>query len=130
MAAYATVQDIQTRLGRTFDTTQSGVCTSLLDEAALIIDAYNANATSDAKKDVSIRMVSRAMGTADADVPMGATQGSMAALGYSSSWTIGTGGGVGELYLSRLEKKLLGLGGFIGSYSPTQELVPPPEVIQ
>ena len=128
MAAYATVQDIQTRLGKTFDTTQSSVCTSLLDEAALIIDAYNVNATTDAKKDVSIRMVSRAMGTTDEAIPMGSTQGSMSALGYSQSWTIGTGGGVGELYISRLEKKLLGLGGSIGSYSPVQELVPPPPV--
>ena len=125
MAAYATVQDIETRLGRTFDTTESNVCTSLLDEAALIIDAYNQSAETDKKKDVSIRMVSRAMGTSGDDIPMGSTQGSMSALGYSQSWTMGSGGGVGELYLGKLEKKLLGLGGAVGSYSPTQELVPP-----
>ena len=125
MAAYATVQDIETRLGRTFDTTESNVCTSLLDEAALIIDAYNQSAETDKKKDVSIRMVSRAMGTSGDDIPMGSTQGSMSALGYSPSWTMGSGGGVGELYLGKLEKKLLGLGGAVGSYSPTQELVPP-----
>lgn len=126
MAAYATVQDIETRLGRSFDTTESNVCTSLLDEAALIIDAYSIGAETDRKKDVSIRMVSRAMGTSGDDIPMGSTQGSMSALGYSQSWTMGAGGGVGELYLGKLEKKLLGLGGQAGSYSPTQELVPPP----
>ena len=38
--------------------------------------------------------------------------------------TIGTGGSVGELYLGKLERKLLGCGDQIGSYSPTQELVP------
>jgi hypothetical protein len=46
----------------------------------------------------------------------------MAGLGYSQSWTIGSGGGAGELYLSKLEKKLLGAGNAIGSYSPVQEL--------
>ncbi len=54
---------------------------------------------------------------------MGATQGSQSALGYSQSWTI-SGGASGELYLSKLEKQLLGCGNKIGSYSPVQELVP------
>ena len=53
---------------------------------------------------------------------MGATQGSMSALGYSQSWTIGSGT-VGELYLSKLEKKLLGTGDKIGSRSPAEDLV-------
>ena len=54
---------------------------------------------------------------------MGATQGSMSALGYSQSWTIGAGS-VGELYLGKLEKKLLGACNRIGSYSPVQEHAP------
>lgn len=126
MAQYALVSDIEARLGRTFDTTETNICTSLLTEAAEIIDAYNANATSDAKKAVSIRVVSRAIGTSDNDVPIGATQGSMSALGYSQSWTQGAGASTGEVYLGKLEKKLLGVGDKIGSYSPTQELVPQP----
>ena len=128
MAAYAQVSDIEARLGRTFDTTEKGVCTSLLDEAAVIIDSYNANATADAKKTVSIRVVSRAIGSDDVGIPIGATQGSMSALGYSQSWTQGTGGSTGEIYLGRAEKKLLGVGNQIGSYSPVQEMVPPPVI--
>ena len=128
--AYATVSDIEKRLGRIFDTAETESCSALLDDAAIIIDAYNAQATADSKELVSIRMVTRAMAVDDARVPMGATQGSMSALGYSQSFTIGSGGGTGELYIGKMEKKLLGLNGAIGSYSPTQELVQPviPEV--
>ena len=46
----------------------------------------------------------------------------MTALGYSQSFTL-AGGTTGEIYLSKLEKKLLGVGDKIGSYSPTEELV-------
>lgn len=122
--AYASVSDIEARLGRTLNEQETIQCNSLLDEADIIIDAYNSDADEDKKQQVEIRMVSRSIG-ADERVPMGATQGSMSALGYSQSWTMGSGGAAGELYLGRLEKKLLGLAGSIGSYSPTQELVPP-----
>ena len=45
------------------------------------------------KKIVSCRMVIRALGDGSVSgVPMGATQGSMSALGYSQSWTISGGG--------------------------------------
>ena len=53
--------------------------------------------------------------------PMGASQGSASALGYSQSWTM-SGGSAGELYLSKLEKKLLGYGGRVGAHSPAEEL--------
>ena len=121
--AYATVQDVQERITRTLSADEQTVCTSLLDDAAIIIDAYNENATEDAKKTVSCRMVVRALGDGtNQGVPTGATQGSMSALGYSQSWTIGSGA-VGELYISKLEKKILGVGDSIGSYSPTEDLV-------
>lgn len=128
MAAYATVSDVQARMTRTLSTSEQTVATNLLDDAAVIIDAYNANAAADAKKVVSVRMVMRAIGDGSDGVPMGANQGSVSALGYSQSWTV-TNGAVGELYLGRLEKKLLGTGDAIGSYSPTQELVPPGELV-
>lgn len=128
MAAYATWQDVQARLTRTLSTTEQAVCTNLLDDAAVIIDSYNVNASADAKLVVSCRMVARALGDGDSGgVPMGATQGSMSGLGYAQSWTISSGS-TGELYMGRLEKKLLGVGDAIGSYSPAEELVP--EVIQ
>lgn len=122
--AYATVEDVQSRMTRQMSSAEQSVCSNLLDDAAVIIDAYNSAATTDAKKLVSVRMVTRAIGDGtDAGIPMGATQGSMSALGYSQSWTIGAGS-AGELYLGKLEKKLLGTGDKIGSYSPTEELVP------
>jgi hypothetical protein len=58
----------------------------------------------------------------DAGVPIGATQGSMSGLGYSQSWTL-SNGSTGEMYLSKLDKQLLGYGNKIGSYSPVEELV-------
>ena len=127
MAAYATVADVQARMSRTMSAAEQTMCGTMLDDAAVIIDSYNANATADAKKVVSCRMVIRALGDGtDSGIPMGASQGSMSGLGYSQSWTIGSGGAAGEMYLAKLDKKLLGCGDQIGSYSPTQELVPTP----
>ena len=122
--AYATVTDVQSRMTRTLSTTEQSVCGYLLDDAAILIDAYKSTATADAKKTVSCRMVIRAIGDGSDSVPMGATQGSMSGLGYSQSWTIGSGGSVGELYLSKTDKQLLGGSNEIGSYSPVMELVP------
>ena len=91
---------------------------------AILIDSYNTQASDDAKKVVSCRAVIRALGDGETSgVPMGASQGSMSGLGYSQSWTISAGGSVGELYLGKADKQLLGYGNKIGSYSPTQELV-------
>lgn len=111
--AYATAQDVQDRMSETMTTAQQNICTKLLDDAGTIIDSFNANATADAKKLVSIRMVQRSM-SIDSDIPMGATQGSMSAMGYSQSWTMGSNTSVGELYLNKIEKKLLGYGNKIG----------------
>lgn len=119
--SYATVQDIQARLTRTLSTAEQTVATNLLSDAAVLIDAYNANATADAKLVVSCNMVIRALGDGETDVPVGATQGSMSGLGYSQSWTVGNGS-VGEIYLSKTDKKLLGVGNTIGTYSPVEEL--------
>jgi len=123
--AYATITDVLNRMTRSMSADEQNVCSKLLDDAAVIIDAYNADASAEAKQLVSCRMVIRAIGDGtDAGIPMGATQGSMSALGYSQSWTIGASGSAGELYLGKLEKKLLGTGDRIGSYSPIQGLAP------
>ena len=122
--AYATISDIQSRMTRFMSEAEQVVCSNLLDDAAVIIDAYNSEADAEVKNVVSVRMVTRAIGDGtNAGIPMGATQGSMSALGYSQSWTIGSGS-AGELYLGKLEKKLLGCGNSIGSYSPVEALVP------
>lgn len=123
MATYATVSDVEAGF-RDLTTDEESICNALLEEAAVIIDAYNMNATDDAKRVVSCRMVRRAIGDGESAqaLPLGATQGSIAAGGYSQSWTI-SGGSTGELYLGKVEKKLLGIGNCIGSYSPVQEMV-------
>lgn len=120
--AYATVEDVQARISYTMDASQTQQCEYLLDDAAVLIDSFENQGTEDAKRVVSCRMVIRALGADDAaNVPIGASQGSMSALGYSQSWTIGSGT-VGELYLSKVEKRMLGIGNAVGSYSPVQEL--------
>ena len=121
--AYATYEDVQARITRTLSEDEQAVCATLLDDAAAIIDTYNSSASNDIKKVVSCRMVIRAIGDGDSGVPVGATQGSQSGLGYSQSWTI-SAGSVGELYLAKLDKQMLGVGNRIGSYSPVENLVP------
>lgn len=125
MAAYANVADVQDRMLRVLDASEQEVCSNLLEDAAILIDAAASGASEDAKKVVSCRMVIRALGDGtSSSVPLGATQGSMSALGYTQSWTIGSGGGTGELYLSKTDRQILGISNSIGSYSPVAELVP------
>lgn len=125
IVTYATVQDIEARILRDLSSDEEAVAGTLLQDAAVLIDAASPKASADAKKVVSCRMVIRALGDGNsAGVPLGSTQGSQSALGYSQSWTIGSGGGAGELYLSKTDRQLLGAGNSIGSYSPVQDLVP------
>ena len=122
MAAYASAEDVQTRLSRTLTASELSRCAVLLEDAAAIIDSAAGSAADDAKKIVSCRMVVRAIGDGmDLGVPVGATQGSMSALGYSQSWTI-NGGSTGELYLTKTDKQILGIGRAIGSRSPLESL--------
>lgn len=122
---YASVSDVQARMTRSMSSAEQTLCGVLLQDAAVMIDAYALLAAADAKKIVSCHMVIRALGDGSSSgTPLGATQGSMSALGYSQSWTIGAGGGVGELYFSKSDRRLLGKGDAVGSYSPTEQLVP------
>lgn len=125
MATYATTADVQARMTRDLSADELTVCATLLEDAAALIDAVAATAGAEQKKVVSCRMVIRALGDGSSyGTPMGATQGSMSGLGYAQSWTIGSGGSVGEIYLSKTDRALLGAGNRIGSYSPVQELTP------
>ena len=122
--AYATVSDVQARMTRDLSTDEQTVCATLLDDVAVMIDGYNSAAPADAKKIVSCRVVIRAIGDGDmGGFPIGATQGSQSGLNYSQSWTIGSGGSMGELYLGKADKQLLGYGNKIGTYSPVEELI-------
>lgn len=115
--AYATIEDVQARMTRTLTDDEERVCASLLDDAGILIDAYNEDASTDSKKVVSCRMVVRALGDGEIGIPVGATQGSQAGLGYSESWTIANGS-VGQLYLEKVEKKMLGVSNQIGASNP------------
>lgn len=122
--AYATVAEVQTRMLRELSTDEQNVASTLLEDAAVLIDSLKPSADADVKGIVSCRMVVRALGDGQsAGVPMGATQGSVSALGYAQSWTIGSGGSFGDLYISKSDKQMLGVSNTIGSYSPTEELV-------
>jgi len=120
--SYATLQDVKDRMSKELSTEEEKICIALLEDCGIMIDAYNKKASDDVKRLVSCKMVIRAMSDTGSAVgiPVGASQGSMSALGYSQSWTMGSGS-VGELYLSKAEKVLLGAGDQIGSYSPVQE---------
>ena len=120
--AYATVNDVQARTIKTLTDAQIVICESLLDDVAVLIDSVAPSASDEVKLVVSCSVVVRAIGSqTEIGIPLGATQGSASALGYSQSWTVGNGA-VGELYLSRTEKRMLGVGNNIGSYSPVEEL--------
>lgn len=120
--AYATVEDVQSRMTRALSESEQAICATMLDDAAVVIDSFNSAALDSVKLVVSCRMVIRQLGDGDSvGVPIGATQGSMSGLGYSQSWTLSSGA-TGEMYLSKLDKQLLGYGNKIGSYSPVQEL--------
>lgn len=123
---YATVEEVE-RGFRKFDNEEKVACEGMLEEAAVIIDAIVKRCDlKEAKKAVSCRMVRRAIGNGEQgiEVPLGATQGNIAALGYSQAWTYGNGT-AGELYISKLEKQMLGIGkgDRIGVYSPVEGMV-------
>ena len=122
---YAGIEDVEAGF-RTLTQAEREQCDTMLEEAAVIIDAFNAEAKEERKKLVSCRMVRRQLGTGDRSAityPTGASQGSASALGYTQSWTM-AGGSVGEMYLSKLEKQLLGAGNRIGASNPLQAVCP------
>lgn len=121
--AYAAVE--QVKIGfRDLSPDEEAICAALLEEAAVLIDAYNAAAGYEAKQVVSCRMVRRAIGNGEnaGGIPIGASQGSMSALGYSQSWQMSAGTS-GELYIGKTERKLLGLGDRLGAASPLEGMV-------
>ena len=128
---YATVEEVEAGFRTLSDDEKTLcsiclVCSALLAEAGIVIDAYSQDAPFERKQLVSCRMVRRQLdagpgGQGAAMYPMGATQASASALGYQQSWTV-SGGSVGELYLSKLEKRLLGVGDKIGAHSPLEDL--------
>ena len=120
--AYASYLNVQSGF-RTLDNDERPKCNALLDEAEVIIDAYAPDAEIEAKILVSCRMVRRALGDGGDAItfPTGTTQGSVSALGYTQSFTV-SNGSVGELYLSKVDRKLLKIADRIGSSNPFREM--------
>lgn len=122
--AYATYIDVQNRTKKQLSTDDQNICTTLLEDVAVLIDAYNENADIEKKKIVSCRVVIRAMvNNNDDGIPIGATQGTMSALGYSQTFTISGGGSIGQIYLDKTDKKYLGCNAKIGMHSPLEDMV-------
>ncbi len=122
---YATVEEVEAGF-RELNDSEKSLCDALLDEAGIVIDAYSQDAPFERKQLVSCRMVRRQLdagtgGQNAAMFPLGASQASASALGYQQSWTV-SGGSVGELYLSKVEKRLLGVGNKIGAHSPLEDM--------
>lgn len=120
MLKYTTIDEFKKRY--TGNASDDAIET-MLEDAELLVDAYAVRAELSAKAMVVYRMVVRALGTSDdSSIPIGASQGTMSALGYSQTWTMSSNGSNGELYLTRTEKKLLGCGDRIGSHSPLEDM--------
>lgn len=117
---YATVEDVKKRIRRVLTTDEQEACEVLLEDAALLVDSYNSKADEGAKKVVSCNIVIRALGDGTADIPIGSTQGTLSALGYSQTWTLGSGS-TGELYLNKSDKRILGVGNRVGFSNPYEE---------
>ena len=112
--AYATISDIESRIGRDLSTDEQARASVLLDDAANILNALaNVDDADPALlTQVNADMVIRTM-TAPTDA-YGVSNMSMTAGSYSQSWTYANPGG--DLYLTKLEKRLLGISsGYIGS---------------
>ncbi len=117
MSVYASVEDLQKRCKRNLSEAELSMCETLLEDAGVIIDSYKSSAYADAKKLVTCSMILRVLGDGETQFPIGATQGTVSALGYSQTFSMGTGS-TGELYLTKQEKRLLGAGQRIGFASP------------
>ena len=121
MESYASVKQIAEGF-RELTADEESRARALAEEASVIVDAYAPRAKYDAKTVVVCRMVRRAIDSGgSATVPMGASQGTTTAGPYSQSWTIGSGA-AGEVYLGKLEKRILNADNRVGSYSPVQEM--------
>lgn len=117
---YASADDVSDGF-RTLSTDEAEKCNALIIEASAMVDALAPNASHERKLLVVCRMVRRVLGGSIDAVPMGTSQGTVSALGYSQTWSLGAGGSLGELYVGKSDKMLLGLSNKIGVSNPFAE---------
>lgn len=120
LPSYATVAQVEAGF-RPLTTDEASKCEQLIVEAGVMIDAAAPTASADIKCIVTCRMVRRALADSGIGTPIGTTQGTVSALGYSQTWTLGSGS-TGELYIGKSEKTLLGVSNKIGSSNPFSEV--------
>lgn len=73
--AYASVEDVEARCRRQLTEDEKNLCSTLLKDAAVMIDSRSTKASEGAKRLVSCNMVLRAIGDGGtAQGPIGATQ--------------------------------------------------------
>ncbi len=115
--AYATVSDIESRW-RALSQDEQSRASVLIDDASAMLTALVDVDPDDSEqaqllKQVCCSMVIRAMSATEVDT-FGASQMSMTAGPYTQSWNYANPSG--DMYLTRLEKRLLGItSGYIGS---------------
>ena len=118
--AYAGVSDVEMRLQRTFSTSETANVQALLDGASAVLDKLVKVDAADQEqgellKFVCTNMVCRVIGSGF-DV-LGAANATITAGAYSQ--TYGFSAPTGDMYLTKLEKRLLGItSGYIGSIEP------------
>lgn len=117
LPAYATTEQIAAGF-RTLTADETERCGALIIEAGIMIDAVAPNASPAAKCLVTCRMIRRQLGSGESETPIGATQGTVSALGYSQTWALSSGGATGELYIGKTEKSILGVANKIGASNP------------
>ena len=115
--AFADVSDIETRLQRTFTSSETANVQALLDGASAVLDKlvkvdYSDETQAELLKFVCVNMVCRVI-SSGFDV-LGASQATITAGAYSQSYGFSTP--TGDMYLTKLEKRMLGItSGYISS---------------
>ena len=114
--AYAEVYDIEVRLGRTFTADEAVNVQALLDGASAVLNKL-VKVTNDTEQYALLKFVCTNMvcRTVDSGVDvLGASQASVTAGPYTQSYSFSTPSG--DMYLTKLEKRLLGItSGYIGT---------------
>ena len=108
---FAEVSDVEARWRELTQDEQARASVLIVDASAMLAALVDVDGTDEEQaallKSTCCSMVVRAMSATAAD-SYGATQMSMTAGVYTQSWTYNNP--TGDLYLTRLEKKLLGIG--------------------
>lgn len=127
--AFADVSDLESRW-RELSTEEEARANVLLGDASAMLSALVDVDESDAQqadllKVVCCNMVARSMASTANDM-FGVSQQSMTAVGFSQTRSYSNPSG--DMYLTRYEKRLLGIGGKVGFARPSYGVLEPDNV--